>query len=219
MADTYTPALTDEQIDQVRRSMKPWQRMTEYARAIERAAIEAYQRQQKESAERLFAAVRPHIAEAAAQGRHVVETPFGPAFLSLTGDCPDLPTATVDNPMENPMTDSHQPTKASHPGRLVDPKPGTFRIVFDAPGCNFEACWEAEAWCEERGISVGSMERDQPRGLQHEDCIIAKWHNLRPHERAELDGTMTGDMRSGPVTIELKGAAKDYPILDEKDCQ
>lgn len=46
MTDTYTPVLTPEQIDQIGRSMQPWQRMAEYARVIERAAIEAYQRQQ-----------------------------------------------------------------------------------------------------------------------------------------------------------------------------
>ena len=46
LTDTYTPVLTPEQIDQVRRSMQPWQHMTDFARAIERAAIEAYQRQQ-----------------------------------------------------------------------------------------------------------------------------------------------------------------------------
>lgn len=85
-----------------------------------------------------------------------------------------------------------------------------FRIVFDTPGCNFEACREAEEWCQERGISVGMMERGQPRGLLHEDCAIAKWHNLRPHERAGLDGLMTGDMRAGPVAIELRGSLEDY---------
>lgn len=95
--------------------------------------------------------------------------------------------------------------------------PASFRVVFDTPGCNFEACREAEAWCDDRGISVGMMERGQPRGLLHEYCVIAKWHNLRPHERAQLDGVMTGDMRSGPVTIELRGASQDYPILDGED--
>lgn len=87
--------------------------------------------------------------------------------------------------------------------------------VFDALG-NFEACNEAEAWCEERGIAVGSMERAQPRGLSTDPCIIAKWSNLRPHERAQLQGTMTGDMRHGPVTIELVGDEDDYPVVPER---
>lgn len=90
-----------------------------------------------------------------------------------------------------------------------------FRVVFDTPGCSFEACQAAETWCRERGISVGMMERDQPRGLLHEDCVIAKWHNLHPHERAGLDGLMTGDMRAGPVTVELWGAPEDYPFIGD----
>jgi len=85
---------------------------------------------------------------------------------------------------------------------------------FDAPGCNFEACREAEAWCEARGIAVGTMERNQPRGLLHEDCAISKWSNLRPYERARLDGRIAGDMRSGPVTIELHGDESDYPLVE-----
>lgn len=88
------------------------------------------------------------------------------------------------------------------------------KLVFDNPGCNFEACREAEAWCENHNISVGSMERQQPRGLMAGSYVIAKWNNLRPHERATLDGRMTGDMRSGPVVIELKGEAEDYPFVE-----
>lgn len=88
--------------------------------------------------------------------------------------------------------------------------------VFDAPGCNFEACYEAEEWCEERGIAVGQMEREKPRGLMHEDCWIAKWSNLSDLERRKLTGRMTGDMRHGPVTVELQGDEADYPIIPEK---
>jgi|GEM_PF-1405312 len=87
--------------------------------------------------------------------------------------------------------------------------------VFDAPGCNFEACREAEEWCEERGISVGQIERGQPRGLFDEPCWIAKWSNLSGVERRQLTGKMTGDMRHGPVTIELKGDEEDYEIVQE----
>jgi hypothetical protein len=89
--------------------------------------------------------------------------------------------------------------------------------VFDILGGNFEACREAEEWCRERGIAVGRMERDQPRGLLVGDYDIAKWHNLSGPERRELDGTMTGDMRHGPVVIELKGVESDYPIVERDD--
>ena len=32
---------------------------------------------------------------------------------------------------------------------------------------------------------------------------IAKWHNLRKHEIAALDGVMWGDFCEGPVTVEI----------------
>jgi hypothetical protein len=88
--------------------------------------------------------------------------------------------------------------------------------VFDILGGNFEACREAEEWCDERGISVGQMERNQPRGLMHEECWIAKWSNLSAGVRRRLAGTMTGDMRHGPVTVELTGTEEDYPVIPEK---
>jgi len=112
MPNTYTPVLTDEQIQAawVEHGLDD-ESAEEFARAIERAAIEAYQRRQKENLTRLFAAIRPQIAAAAAAGQHVTETPFGPVFLSLASDdpaAPDLPTSPVDNPMENPMTDRRE---------------------------------------------------------------------------------------------------------------
>ncbi len=88
--------------------------------------------------------------------------------------------------------------------------------TFDMLGGNFEACREAEAWCEERGISVGVVERGQPRGLVSHPCHIAKWSNLSGVERRQMEGTMTGDMRHGPVTIELRGEESDYPVIPER---
>lgn len=88
--------------------------------------------------------------------------------------------------------------------------------VFDTIGGNFEACREAEEWCSERGISVGAMEREKPRALLNEPCCIGKWSKLSGPERRQMDGTMTGDMRHGPVTIELKGNEEDYPVIPEK---
>lgn len=85
--------------------------------------------------------------------------------------------------------------------------------IFDTLGGNFEDCYAAEEWCKERDIAVGTMERGQPRGLLVGPYHIAKWHNLSGPERRELDGTMTGDMRHGPVTVELKGNEDDYPVV------
>lgn len=78
---------------------------------------------------------------------------------------------------------------------------------------DFKAMDAAEAWCKARGIAVGWMQRPDPRGLLLGDFVISKWRNLNARERSELDGTMTGDMRHGPVTVTLNGAEADYPLL------
>jgi hypothetical protein len=80
------------------------------------------------------------------------------------------------------------------------------KVVFEQKG-DFQAVAAAEDWCRERGISVGSMERGNPRGLLRGDFAIAKWRNLSVQERIDLDGAMTGDMRNGPVIIRIKGEA------------
>ena len=76
-------------------------------------------------------------------------------------------------------------------------------ITFSETG-DFKAMRAAEEWCAQRGISSGQVQRDEPRGLVRGNVRIAKWRNLTNKERASLDGTMTGDMRSGPVRISLK---------------
>ncbi|MFY2845596.1 hypothetical protein ACOTJF_28310 [Achromobacter ruhlandii] len=90
------------------------------------------------------------------------------------------------------------------------------RKEFNTMGGNFEACREAEQWCRDRDIAVGRMEHAQPRGLAVGNYAIAKWSNLRPHERSTLDGRMTGDMRHGPVVVELNGDEADYPVIPEE---
>lgn len=69
---------------------------------------------------------------------------------------------------------------------------------------DFEAVGKAEDWCRERGLSVGSAERGSPRGILLGDVTIAKWRNLTATERAQLHGQMSGDMRNGPVHVDLK---------------
>lgn len=76
------------------------------------------------------------------------------------------------------------------------------RVVFDNEG-DFAAMYAAEDWCAKHGLSVGSSERGKPRGILFGDYAIAKWHNLRQADRDALHGTMTGDMRSGPVTVAV----------------
>lgn len=73
---------------------------------------------------------------------------------------------------------------------------------FDQCGV-FEACRAAEEWCAGKGFSVGRMQGRAPRGLLRGDFDVQKWRNLRPDERAALDGEMVGSMRNGPVTVRL----------------
>lgn len=74
--------------------------------------------------------------------------------------------------------------------------------TFTQPG-DFEASRAAEAWCAERGISVGRMDRDGSRCLLYGDYSIAKWHNLTAKERRECHGVMSGSMRNGPVKVSI----------------
>jgi len=68
---------------------------------------------------------------------------------------------------------------------------------------DWEAVRAAEQWCEENGISVGTMQGSSPRGLKRGNFNIAKWRNLNRDDIALMDGTMTGNMRNGPVEIQL----------------
>lgn len=86
------------------------------------------------------------------------------------------------------------------------------RELFKQEG-EFAAMRAAEVWCAERGISVGRMERGKPCGLLYGDFDIAKWHNMSRREIEALDGRMTGDMRHGPVTVEIR----DKPSLASTD--
>lgn len=67
----------------------------------------------------------------------------------------------------------------------------------------FEAYREACAWLDKNGYSYGSMCNPLPTGILKGDFIIAKYRNLTKNEISELDGTITGNYRNGPVTIKL----------------
>lgn len=86
--------------------------------------------------------------------------------------------------------------------------------TFDQKGA-FAAVDAAEAWCKENGVSVGTMQHNAPRGLKRGDCVIAKWRNLDKADRKELDGTMIGDFRNGPVFIDIRDAVTE----DSDQCQ
>lgn len=77
------------------------------------------------------------------------------------------------------------------------------RIEFNDAG-DFEAYNEAKKWCNNNGYSVGSMCGPEPIGLKKGEHYIGKWRNLSQKDLNELDGTMTGNMRDGPIVIEIK---------------
>lgn len=71
---------------------------------------------------------------------------------------------------------------------------------------DFEANDKAEAWCEAHGLSVGRMQGAEQRGILLGNFDIQKWRNLNHGERMALHGVMSGDMRRGPVHVDLKPA-------------
>lgn len=75
-------------------------------------------------------------------------------------------------------------------------------MIFTQPG-DFAACRAAEAWLTRRGFSVGHMQAHHPRGILLGDYNIQKWRNLSAADRLALHALMTGDMRNGPVYLEL----------------
>ncbi len=74
---------------------------------------------------------------------------------------------------------------------------------------DFVAVHAAEAWCVKHGFSFGFMQGSSPRGLKHGNYSIMKWRNLTTDDIAGLDGRMEGNMRNGPVTIEIKDEVWD----------
>ncbi|MEH6483079.1 MULTISPECIES: hypothetical protein [Pseudomonas] len=82
----------------------------------------------------------------------------------------------------------------------------SFEMKFEQQG-TFQALYAAQAWLKGKGYSYSSTSRDSTVGIiARPDVCIAKWHNLTPTERAQCDGTLTGDFREGPLTLRLKVA-------------
>ena len=60
----------------------------------------------------------------------------------------------------------------------------------------------------EYDFSYAPLCGDAPVGLLYGDWAIAKWRNLTPTERAQLDGRMEGEFRDGPVTIRISAKSR-----------
>lgn len=80
-----------------------------------------------------------------------------------------------------------------------------FEKTFDQIG-TFSAYYAACDWLNANGYSHSSTCIDGPVGILKGDYYIAKWRNLTRKERSELDGTLAGDFRNGPLTLRLKVA-------------
>ena len=66
----------------------------------------------------------------------------------------------------------------------------------------FEALSAAEEFCREQGFSIGTHQRQAPRGLKRGDFNIQKWRNLSAADRKLMDGAILGaDKRHGPILV------------------
>lgn len=86
---------------------------------------------------------------------------------------------------------------------------------------DFTAMGAAESWLQSRGFSVGSTCRGHPRAILFGDYSIAKWRNLNGEEILALHGVMRGnhrgEMRLGPITVELFESAPPRAIAAFKE--
>lgn len=80
-----------------------------------------------------------------------------------------------------------------------------FEMTFAQEG-TFKALHAAQAWLRLHGYSCGSTCSMGPVGILKGDYCIAKWRNLTRKERSELDGTLDGNFREGPLVLRLKKA-------------
>ena len=76
------------------------------------------------------------------------------------------------------------------------------KIVFSDKG-TFKALRAAEKWCDKNGYSYGSTCVCSPQALKKGDWHIAKWRNLSSLEKLDIDGTIIGDGREGPIIVEV----------------
>ena len=96
-------------------------------------------------------------------------------------------------------------------------------LIFKNDGTDFSGINAARGWCHDHRMVVGSMQGPSPMGAHRasEAGWIPKWRNMTPHERELLDGKLTGDKRSGDVTLHLTEIAArevcpDWPSEGEE---
>jgi hypothetical protein len=97
---------------------------------------------------------------------------------------------------------------SDEPGGVLMDAAAALRLTFTDP-FDFTAAHRAVALLENAGFSVGRMQAGAPRGILFGNYDIQKWKNLSADHRQALHGVMTGDMRNGPVTVEIFDSAPD----------
>ena len=108
------------------------------------------------------------------------------------------------------------------------PQPGVRAVdlvfVFEAaPADRNGASNRALAWCGYHNMSVGRMQRDDPRGILFGDYDIQKWRNLSPATRRGLhgifkrmpDGSVQITIRAAPVNLVIRHPNAPPPRADE----
>lgn len=76
--------------------------------------------------------------------------------------------------------------------------------TFDGrPACDFSALHEAQFWLNARGFSFGLSCIGHPSGVMFGRWSVAKWRNMTSREIAALHGEISGDFRTGPVTVAI----------------
>lgn len=77
-----------------------------------------------------------------------------------------------------------------------------FEKIFTDAG-EFLALGFARAYLYKRGFSMGPAQTGAPIAVLFGRCKISKWHYLTDGQRNACHGTITGDVRKGPVTLKI----------------
>lgn len=79
-----------------------------------------------------------------------------------------------------------------------------FQKAFHGDGSPFGAKYEAEAWLEDRGYSVGSSCVMGPQAvIARPGVLVAKWKNLTAQEKVAVDGRLSAP-RGCPAVLDLR---------------
>lgn len=109
--------------------------------------------------------------------------------------------------MNAPSPSAVSSPAATAPRSVTPPaERGEYSATFRSP-LTFGAMGDAEAFLRDRGFAVGACEGTNPRAVMLDYGFVGKWSKLSPSDREDLHGLMSGDMRHGPVTVDINSEA------------